>query len=328
MPEEPLLSLRDLHVTFHQPGQKMHALNGVSFDLAKGEVLGLLGESGSGKSITLRSILRLLPKTADISGNIMFNGQEVLKLAPKPLRALRGAGISMIFQEPMTALDPTYTIGDQIAEAVLAHENCSQKEARARALEMLDRVRIPNAVRRMQNYPQEMSGGMRQRVMIALALSTKPSLLLADEPTTALDVTVQIQILLLLRQLQKEMGMSMIFVTHDVGAALEVSDRLAVMYGGRVVEMGGKVQVMNSPLHPYSNGLIGAVRSRVSGGTLRGIAGAPPQLSEAPANCVFAPRCPSAQSDCLAVMPELRQFGEAHRAACLHPVGPEGFVQR
>ena len=233
-----LVEIRDLNIRF--TGERtVHAVNDISLSLGEGEVLGLLGESGSGKSVTLRALMRLLPrKRTQISGTVKVLGRDVLAMNDEELSAFRGQTVSMIFQEPALALDPVYTIGHQIAESVMRHEGKSQKEATARALEMLEVVRIPSAKRRLEAYPHEMSGGMRQRAMIALALACKPKILLADEPTTALDATVQIQILLLLRELQREFGMSVIFVTHDIGVAIEICDRVAVMYAGQIVEQG------------------------------------------------------------------------------------------
>ncbi len=234
----PIVEIENLHVRFH--GERtVYALNGVDITLEQGEVLGLLGESGSGKSVTLRALLRMLPpRRSRIDGSIRLAGEDVLALDEARLEHLRGGVVSMIFQEPMLALDPVYTIGDQIAETVVRHRGASWADGRKRALEMLESVRIPSPRRRLDAYPHEMSGGMRQRAMIALALSCNPKVLLADEPTTALDATVQIQILLLLRELQREFGMAVIFVTHDIGVAVEISDRIAVMYGGRIVETG------------------------------------------------------------------------------------------
>ena len=246
----------------------MHAVNDSRSSLSEGEVLGLLGESGSGKSVTLRALMRLLPKKrTQISGHVQVAGQDVLALDDEALSAFRGQTVSMIFQEPALALDPVYTIGQQIAESVMRHEGKSAEEATARALEMLEVVRIPSAKRRLDAYPHEMSGGMRQRAMIALALACKPKVLLADEPTTALDATVQIQILLLLRELQREFGMSVIFVTHDIGVAIEICDRVAVMYAGPDRRAGTLSQIVRTPVHPYPQGLLastvhGAKRGR------------------------------------------------------------------
>jgi peptide/nickel transport system ATP-binding protein len=251
-----LVEIDNLNVRF--TGERtVYAVNDLSLTLGEGEVLGLLGESGSGKSVTLRALMRLLPKKrTQISGSIQVLGLDVLALDDEKLSAFRGQTVSMIFQEPALALDPVYTIGQQIAESVMRHEGKSQTEAVARALEMLEVVRIPSAKRRLEAYPHEMSGGMRQRAMIALALACKPKILLADEPTTALDATVQIQILLLLRELQREFGMSVIFVTHDIGVAIEICDRVAVMYAGQIVETGTLSQIVRAPIHPYARGLL------------------------------------------------------------------------
>src|SRR6267143_1168981 len=277
-----LVEIRDLNIRF--TGERtVYAVNDLSLVLGDGEVLGLLGESGSGKSVTLRALMRLLPKKrTQISGRVQVLGQDVLALDDEELSAFRGQTVSIIFQEPALALDPVYTIGHQIAETVMRHEGKSQADATARALEMLEVVRIPSAKRRLDAYPHEMSGGMRQRAMIALALACKPKILLADEPTTALDATVQIQILLLLRELRREFGMSVIFVTHDIGVAVEISDRIAVMYGGRIVETGTLRDVVKSPTHPYTRGLLSStVHSSKNLGGQRGkrleaIPGAPP----------------------------------------------------
>src|SRR5712671_3777031 len=296
-----LVEIRNLNIRF--TGERtVHAVNDLSLVLGEGEVLGLLGESGSGKSVTLRALMRLLPKKrTQISGSIQVLGRDVLALDDEELSAFRGQTVSMIFQEPALALDPVYTIGQQIAETVMRHEGKSQSEAMARALEMLEVVRIPSAKRRLDAYPHEMSGGMRQRAMIALALACKPKILLADEPTTALDATVQIQILLLLRELQRELGMSVIFVTHDVGVACEVADRVAVMYAGRVVESGAARDVVKSPRHPYTSGLLSSiVRGELKGQRIEAIPGAPPDLADLPAGCSFAPRCRFVKEECRA----------------------------
>jgi peptide/nickel transport system ATP-binding protein len=314
----PIVEMRDVHVRF-KGERTVHALNGVDLTLKQGEVLGLLGESGSGKSVTLRTLLRMLPeRRSDISGTIRVAGQDVTALDEHGLEKLRGGIVSMIFQEPMLALDPVYTIGDQIAETVTRHLGLSWADGRQRALEMLEAVRIPSAKRRLENYPHEMSGGMRQRAMIALALSCKPQVLLADEPTTALDATVQIQILLLLRELQREMGMAVIFVTHDIGVAVEISDRIAVMYGGRVVETGVLRDVVRTPRHPYTRGLLSStVLGGVRGKRLETIPGAPPRLDRLPEGCTFAPRCklvlPACRDGDIPMVP----LGGLHDARCL-----------
>jgi peptide/nickel transport system ATP-binding protein len=295
-----LVEIRDLNIRF--TGERtVYAVNDLSLTLGEGEVLGLLGESGSGKSVTLRALMRLLPKRrTQISGSIQVLGRDVLALDEEKLSAFRGQTVSMIFQEPALALDPVYTIGQQIAESVMRHEGKSQTEAMARALEMLEVVRIPSAKRRLDAYPHEMSGGMRQRAMIALALACKPKILLADEPTTALDATVQIQILLLLRELQREFGMSVIFVTHDIGVAIEICDRVAVMYAGQIVETGTLGQIVRTPIHPYARGLLAStVHGAKRGQRLETIPGTPPSLDKAPVSCSFAPRCRFAQPRCV-----------------------------
>lgn len=295
----PIIDIRDLYVRF--TGERtVHALNGVDITLNQGEVLGLLGESGSGKSVTLRAMLRMLPPhRTKMTGSIHVDGRDVLAMDEPALEDMRGSIVSMIFQEPMLALDPVYTIGDQIAETVVRHKGVSYADGRKRALEMLEGVRIPSAKRRLEAYPHEMSGGMRQRAMIALALSCDPKVLLADEPTTALDATVQIQILLLLRELQREMGMAVIFVTHDIGVAVEISDRIAVMYAGRIVETGTLADVVGHPAHPYTRGLLSStVIGAKRGVRLGAIPGAPPRLDRLPQGCSFAPRCSLAERAC------------------------------
>lgn len=312
------LSLRDLTVRFRTPQGPITAIDRLSLDLNRGEVLGLIGESGSGKSVTLRALLRILPeRRTTIAGQMMVGGRDALALTGEALRAYRGGEVSMIFQEPATALDPVHTIGSQIAEAVRVHSGCSQADAMARALEMLDLVRIPSAKTRLGNYPHEMSGGMRQRAMIALALSTRPKLLLADEPTTALDATVQIQVILLLRELQRELGMATIFVTHDVGVAAEISDRVAVMYGGRVVETGTAVQVLTAPRHPYTRGLLSStVHGVAPGARIDAIPGMPPDPARMPPGCAFAPRCVQATDACRAAIPALALQPDDRAVAC------------
>ena len=314
----PIVSVRDLTVTFTGK-PNVHAVNGVSFDLAQGEVLGILGESGSGKSVTLKTLLRLLPeRRTQIGGTISVAGRDVVALSGRALADYRGAVASMIFQDPALALDPVYTIGQQIGETVVRHEGVSMAAGRERALEMLERVRIPSAKRRLDAYPHEMSGGMRQRAMIALALACRPKLLLADEPTTALDATVQIQILLLLRELQRELGMSVIFVTHDIGAAVEVSDRLAVMYAGQFVETGSVRDVIRDATHPYTRGLLAAnLHGAQKGMRLEAIPGAPPALHETPVNCSFAPRCPIREPRCVAARPPLVRLGADRAIRCV-----------
>jgi len=315
---QPLVDVRDLTIRF--TGERtVHAVNGVSLSLGEGEVLGLLGESGSGKSVTMRALMRLLPKKRSvISGAVTVAGQDVLAMDEATLSDFRGRTVSMIFQEPALALDPVYTIGDQIAESVIRHEGATRAAAMARALEMLELVRIPSAKRRLGAYPHEMSGGMRQRAMIALALACKPKILLADEPTTALDATVQIQILLLLRELQREMGMSVIFVTHDIGVAIEICDKVAVMYAGQIVETGSLGQLVRTPRHPYPRGLLAAtVHGAMRGARLETIPGTPPSLDKAPVACSFAPRCASVQPRCLEAPPPLVTLGPGRTVRCI-----------
>jgi peptide/nickel transport system ATP-binding protein len=318
MTDQLAVEVVDLAVRFRQRERTIHAVNGVSFRLARGEVLSILGESGSGKSVTLRALMRLLPASCEIDGRVKINGEDITEASAARLEELRGGSVGMIFQEPASALDPVFTIGDQIAETIVRHEGVGRRQARQRALELLERVQIPSARRRLDSYPHEMSGGMRQRAMIALALSCNPSVLLADEPTTALDVTVQIQILLLLRELQRGLGMAVIFVTHDVGAAVEISDRLAVMYAGRFVETGTARDVLKRHAHPYTEGLIAAnLHGAEPGARLMTIPGSPPNLAALPQGCGFAPRCASALDVCRTTDPPPVACGDGHIARCL-----------
>jgi peptide/nickel transport system ATP-binding protein len=318
MTEQLAVEVADLAVRFRQRERTIHAVNGVSFRLARGEVLGILGESGSGKSVTLRALMRLLPANCEIDGRVKINGEDITEAPTARLEQLRGESVAMIFQEPASALDPVFTIGDQIAETIVRHEGVGRRQARQRALELLERVQIPSVKRRLDSYPHEMSGGMRQRAMIALALSCNPSVLLADEPTTALDVTVQIQILLLLRELQRELGMAVIFVTHDVGAAVEISDRLAVMYAGRFVETGTARDVLKRHAHPYTEGLLAAnLHDAEPGARLMTIPGSPPNLAALPRGCSFAPRCAYALGVCSTTDPPPVVCGDGHVARCL-----------
>lgn len=314
------VDIRQLHVTFLGGKKPVQAVTGVDLRVRRGEVVALIGESGSGKSVTLRSLLRLhAEKKTLISGQIRVGDEDVLKLSPDQLNHFRGRVASMIFQEPLLALDPVYSLGQQIIETIRRHENVSATEANQRALALFERVRIPSPERRLQAYPHEMSGGMRQRAMIALALACQPQLLLADEPTTALDATVQIQILLLLRELQKEMGLSVIFVTHDIGAAVEVADRIAVMYAGRIVEEGPVRTLMREPRHPYTRALL---QSRADGTLAKGqrletIAGAPPDLTDLPKGCAFASRCKVAVTECSITRPDITWLAVGHSVRCL-----------
>jgi peptide/nickel transport system ATP-binding protein len=318
MTSAPLVVVEDLTVRFVSRDLDVSVVNGVSFSLDRGEVLCLLGESGSGKTVTLRALMRLLPQTARLGGRIGIDGIDVIGLHPGRLRQVRGALVAMIFQEPMTALDPVFTIGRQIAESIVYHEGQSFRAATRRALELLELVQVPSARRRLEAYPHELSGGLRQRAMIALALACRPKLLLADEPTTALDATVQIQILLLLRELQRELGMATLIVTHDLGVACEVADRIAVMYAGRFVETGSAVDVMDAPRHPYTQGLLNStVTARMRGETLDPIPGSPPDLADLPPGCSFAPRCSFAREACLVEMPALVATAAARAVRCL-----------
>ncbi len=316
----PFVDIQGLTVTFTGGRRPVHAVSGVDLQVDRGEVVALIGESGSGKSVTLRTLLRLHPpRRSVLGGRIVVGGQDVLALAPRALADYRGKVTSMIFQEPLLALDPVYTVGAQIVEAIRRHEPVGAAAARARARELFERVRIPSPERRLDAYPHEMSGGMRQRAMIALALACRPQLLLADEPTTALDATVQIQVLLLLRELQRELGLAVIFVTHDIGAAVEVADRIAVMYAGRIVEEGPARALIRTPRHPYTMALLHsrADGSMTKGSRLQTIAGAPPDLSALPPGCAFAERCPMAQEPCLRTQPAVVDLGASHRARCL-----------
>ena len=316
---EPLVRCEDLTVQFVGREGAVHAVNGVSFTLDAGEVLCILGESGSGKSVTLRAMMRLLPAgIATISGSVRVGGRNLMGLDRRALADLRGAEVAMIFQEPTTAFDPVFTIGAQIIETLKRHDGLSDLRARQRALELLEMVQIPSPARRLDNYPHEMSGGMRQRAMIALALACKPRLLLADEPTTALDATVQIQILQLLRRLQRELRMAVLFVTHDVGVAVEISDRIAVMYAGRFVEMGPVRVIIREPQHPYTRGLLAStVSGAMRGRRLEAIPGSPPNLAALPAGCAFAPRCRHVEPACTAAAPTEVWHGDASMVRCI-----------
>ena len=320
-----LLSVRALSVEFPTRDGVVRAVNGVSFDLAPGRVLALLGESGSGKSVTLRAILGLHASTrARVGGQVLVNGQDVLRLDEPAQHRLRGGVVSMIFQEPMTALDPVYTIGRQIEETLLQHRALDRPAARRRVRELLDLVQVPSPERCLASYPHEISGGMRQRAMIAIALAAEPALLLADEPTTALDVTVQAQILWLLRDLQQRLGLAVIFVTHDLGVAAEIADEAAVMYAGRIVEHATVREIFRAPAHPYTEGLMQAtVRRGQKGQALIPIPGAPPNLIAMPDGCAFAPRCADRVDRCLESLPPLHPVTNGHVARC-HLV-PERF---
>jgi len=316
----PLVSIRNLEVAFQAGAKTVHALNGVNLEVGRGEAVALIGESGSGKSVTLRALMRLHPpRRTRFRGEMVVDGRDVLAMNASELAAMRGPVVSMVFQEPLLALDPVYTVGRQIEEMVRRHTGKSAAEARARALSLFERVRIPSPERRLQAYPHEMSGGMRQRAMIALALSCNPKVLLADEPTTALDATVQIQILLLLRELQRELGLAIVFVTHDIGAAAEIADRVAVMYGGRIVEQGSMADLLRAPRHPYTQALL---KGRAHGAMQKGqrletIPGSPPDLAALPPGCSFAPRCSLAEAQCLAKVPDIVPVAAGHEVRCV-----------
>jgi peptide/nickel transport system ATP-binding protein len=313
-----VLSLRDLHITYQTQGGGVPAVRGVDLDVATSEVLGLAGESGCGKSTIAGAILRLLPPKTKVEGQIILDGQDILSLSLGKLRAVRWAGASIVFQGAMHALNPVLRVGDQIAEAIQVHGQAEEKGARVRVAALLEQVGLPT--RRMNDYPHELSGGQKQRVMIAMALACSPSLVIADEPTTALDVMVQAQVLRLLKELQHDLGLSMIFITHDLSVLVEVSDRLAIMYAGKIVEEGPAEQVFYDPKHPYTRALaaafpeIGDQRFRRNPS---GLGGDPPDPQQIPRGCSFHPRCPAAFEDCPRIEPALYYAGEGRRAACL-----------
>jgi oligopeptide/dipeptide ABC transporter ATP-binding protein len=316
---DPILSVRDLQTHFFTDAGVVRAVDGVSFDVHAGRTLAVVGESGSGKSVSALSILRLVqqPPGRIVGGSVRFRGRELLDLSPREMRAIRGKEISMIFQEPMTSLNPVFTCGEQIIETIVLHEKLSRHAARQRAIEMLDLVGIPSAAQRVDEYPHQMSGGMRQRVMIAMALACRPSVLIADEPTTALDVTIQAQILELLRRLQQEMGMAVILITHDLGVVAETADQVAVMYAGRVVEYCEVRAAFKRPLHPYTAGLQASLpRLDATQERLRVIPGSVPNPAHFPIGCRFHPRCPVAQNRCL-TDPALAEIEPAHLSRCL-----------
>ncbi|MBM7044681.1 MULTISPECIES: ABC transporter ATP-binding protein [Rhizobium] len=314
------LVVRGLTTTFDTVRGTAIAAADVDFDVAPGEVVGLVGESGSGKSVTLRSIMRLIREPGHVSGRVEWRGRDLVSMSAEELRRIRGSEIAMIFQEPMTALNPVLPIGMQIEENLLAHMTLDARARRARALELMNIVGIPAAERRLHEYPHQFSGGMRQRAMIAIALACSPKLLLADEPTTALDVTIQDQILKLLLELRDRLSMSVVLVTHDLGVVAATCDRMAVMYAGRIVETGTVAEVFARPHHPYTRGLLGSVpRSGTSRTMLQSIEGTPPSLTNLPAGCSFHPRCSFATDICLRERPPLEPItSEARRAACFH----------
>lgn len=316
---EKVLEVKDLHVTFTTYGGEVQAVRGVTFDLYKGETLAIVGESGCGKSVTSQSIMRLIPsppgRIAD--GAVLFKGKDLTKLKESEMRNIRGADISMIFQDPMTALNPTITIGEQIIEGIMQHEPISRQDARKKALEMLNLVGIPNPSERLKHYPHQFSGGMRQRIVIAMALVCAPEVLIADEPTTALDVTIQAQILDLFKDIQKKTGVSIIIITHDLGVVAQVADRIAVMYAGKIVEAGERREIFYNPQHPYTKGLLNSVpRLDLDGADLVPIGGSPPDLFAPPAGCPFAARCGFAMEVCDRVYPYKTHISRDHHVDC------------
>jgi peptide/nickel transport system ATP-binding protein/oligopeptide transport system ATP-binding protein len=320
MSTDALLRIQDLRTVFRSSNGDIAAVDGVTLDVPRGKTLGIVGESGCGKSMLSLSIMRLVPQPGRIAqGNVVLEGRDLAVLSPAEMRAVRGAEIAMIFQEPMTSLNPVHSIGNQLVEAMRAHDpKASAAELRDRAIEALRRVRIPSPERRFAEYPHQLSGGMRQRVMIAMALACRPRLLIADEPTTALDVTVQAQILDLLRDLQAETGMSVILITHDLGVVAEMADEVAVMYAGRVVERGTAKDIFEDPQHPYTIGLLGSVpRIEEDRERLLSIEGSVPPPFAFPRGCRFNPRCPFAIRACTEIDPPLRELSPGHRAACI-----------
>jgi oligopeptide/dipeptide ABC transporter ATP-binding protein len=316
----PILDVRDLRVELPLSRGTVHAVDGASLQIEAGEAFGLVGESGCGKSMTLRAIMGLLPRPGHIvGGEVLFEGEDLVTASPRRLRDVRGGSIAMIFQEPMTALNPVMRVGDQIAEAPQVHLGLSRTAARERALDLMRRVGIPDPVRRARAYPHELSGGLRQRIMIAIALSCDPKLILCDEPTTALDVTIQDQILKLLLNLRREFGVSVVFVTHDLAVVAETCERLAVMYAGQIVETGTVDEVFRAPRHPYTLGLLRSVPDFDSvQDSLSSIQGAPPDLVVPPPGCRFHPRCPFAQEDCISGEFPLRPLSAGRATACIH----------
>jgi oligopeptide transport system ATP-binding protein len=322
----PLLSVTDLRTHFHTRNGVYRAVDGVSFSVERGETLGIVGESGSGKSVTCYSIMGLIPMPPGRieSGTAMFDGVDLLHCSPKEARSIRGKRVSMIFQDPMTSLNPYMRISEQVIEPLLIHEDITRKAALARALEMMEAVGINDAAQRIHYYPHEFSGGMRQRVMIAMALITRPELLIADEPTTALDVTVQAQILDLIRSLQRELGMAVIFVTHDLGVVAGLCDQVQVMYAGRIMETASAEELFKRPLHPYSRALQRSIPGlQPKGQELYTIQGLPPDVSKAMPGCAFAARCEHAAEVCNAAVPPLTEVSPGHSHACVRVLSGE-----
>jgi peptide/nickel transport system ATP-binding protein len=315
-----LLEVRRLETHFLTEQGVARAVDGVTFSIDAGQTLGMVGESGCGKSVTALSILRLVPSPPGriVGGEILYQGRDLLSASEAEMRKVRGNEIAMIFQEPMTSLNPVFTVGDQIGEAIRLHQNTSRRETRERVVEMLRLVEIPEPARRVDEYPHQLSGGMRQRVMIAMALSCNPKLLIADEPTTALDVTIQAQILDLIAELKARLGMALLLITHDLGVVAEQADEVVILYAGRIVERASVGEIFRRPLHPYAHGLLDSLPKVGSrGGRLRPIPGAPPPLTRLPTGCRFRDRCPLAIDDCARIDPPLEEKQRGHFAACI-----------
>ncbi len=326
MSDKKILEVENLRAVFKSRGQEVHAVRGVSLSVEEGEILGLVGESGSGKSVTMKAVLGILPENAEVfSDTLKLNGTELLGLKEDEYRKLRGKDMTMIFQDPMTALNPLVKIGKQLEEVIVRHSRCSKAEAREKAVEMLRKVGIPMPEQRLKQYPHEFSGGMRQRVLIAMALACEPKLLIADEPTTALDVTIQAQILDLLKELEKEYRTSIVLITHDMGVVATVCSKVAIMYGGLIMECGTSEEIFYHPRHPYTKALLCAIPSLElkEGERLQSIPGLPPSLSNPPAGCPFAARCDYATDRCHTEIPEYQKFSETHRAMCFLNVQEE-----
>lgn len=318
---DALLAVEGLTTAFETRAGTLTAVNGVSFDIRRGETLGLVGESGSGKSVTAFSIIRLVqPPGRVMAGRVVFQGRDLLSLPEDEMRQVRGAGIGFVFQEPMSALNPVMRVGDHIVEALRVHGLATRTDARARAIDLLRAVRIGDAERRVDDYPHQLSGGMRQRVMIAIALACRPPLVIADEPTTALDVTVQAQILELLRDMKREFGISLLLITHDLGVVAETADRVAIMYAGRIVEQAPVRDIFRKPAHPYTRGLLASIPGGAAGSRLHAIEGTVPNLASLPPGCSFAPRCSERMPACSAAFPEATTLAPGHSVRCyLHP---------
>ena len=318
MSNTPLLQVKDLHTTFTTDAGEVRAVNGISYNLDRGHVLGIVGESGSGKSVSAYSVMRILTDNGRVTGGeVLFNGENILEYSPRQMQKFRGSRISMIFQDPMTCLNPVFTIGSQLREAIRIHTDRTKEQVQARALEMLELVGVNEPEKRLKQYPHELSGGMRQRVMIAMALACEPDILIADEPTTALDVTIQAQILELMQSLQKKMGMAIIMITHDLGVIADMCDTIIVMYGGSVCERGTADEIFYNPCHEYTKGLMRSIPSIVGKRErLIPISGTPIDQLNLPKGCAFAPRCDNAMKICMEALPDEIWMNQEHSAAC------------